>query len=39
MRIEHIAVYVSDLEGAKAFFEKYFGIGNKTFLADPEKKS
>lgn len=25
MRLEHIAVYVSDLEGARAFFEKYFG--------------
>lgn len=24
MRIEHIAVYVSDLEGARGFFEKYF---------------
>ncbi len=25
MKIEHIALYVSDLVGAKAFFEKYFG--------------
>lgn len=24
MRIEHLAVYVDDLEGAKIFFEKYF---------------
>lgn len=24
MKIEHIAMYVNDLEGAKAFFEKYF---------------
>ena len=24
MRIEHIAMYVNDLEGAKDFFEKYF---------------
>lgn len=24
MRIEHVAVYVNNLEGAKAFFEKYF---------------
>lgn len=23
-RIEHIAMYVDDLEGAKEFFEKYF---------------
>lgn len=25
MRIEHIAMYVQDLEGAKDFFVKYFG--------------
>lgn len=25
MKIEHVAMYVNDLEGAKAFFEKYFG--------------
>lgn len=25
MRIEHLAMYVNDLERAKAFFEKYFG--------------
>lgn len=25
IRIEHIAIYVNDLEGAKEFFEKYFG--------------
>lgn len=25
MKIEHIAMYVSDLESAKAFFVKYFG--------------
>lgn len=25
MRVEHIAMYVADLEGARAFFEKYFG--------------
>lgn len=24
MRIEHVAMYVSELEGAKLFFEKYF---------------
>lgn len=24
MKIEHIAMYVTDLEGTKAFFEKYF---------------
>lgn len=25
MRIEHVALYTADLEGTKAFFEKYFG--------------
>ena len=25
MKIEHIALYVNDLEGARDFFEKYFG--------------
>ena len=25
MRIEHAALYVEDLEGARAFFEEYFG--------------
>lgn len=25
MRIEHIAMYVNNLEGSKNFFEKYFG--------------
>lgn len=25
MKIEHIALYVTDLEGARRFFEKYFG--------------
>lgn len=24
MKIEHVAMYVNDLEGARAFFEKYF---------------
>ena len=25
MRIEHVALYVNDLEGGRAFFETYFG--------------
>lgn len=25
MKIEHVALYVNDLEGARNFFEKYFG--------------
>lgn len=32
MRIEHIAMYVNDLEGTKQFFEKYFGaISNNMY--------
>lgn len=26
MRIEHIALYVNDLEAARIFFEKYLGV-------------
>lgn len=28
MKIEHVAMYVLDLEAAKAFFEKYFGASS-----------
>ncbi len=28
MKIEHIAMYVRDIEGAKAFFEKYFNAAS-----------
>lgn len=32
MKIEHIAMYVNDLDGAKHFFEKYFGaISNNIY--------
>lgn len=32
MKIEHIAMYVNDLEGTKKFFEKYFGaISNNMY--------
>ncbi|MCI6746190.1 MAG: VOC family protein [Anaerolactibacter massiliensis] len=32
MRIEHIAMYVNDLEGTKQFFEKYFGaVSNQLY--------
>ena len=32
MRIEHAAMYVEDLEGARAFFEKYLGgISNEGY--------
>ena len=30
MKIEHIALYVNDLEGAKAFFETYFQAASNT---------
>lgn len=30
MRIEHIAMYMDDLIGAKNFFEKYFGAQSNT---------
>ena len=36
MRIEHIAVYVSDLEGAKAFFEKYFSASAGQLYHNPK---
>lgn len=29
MRIEHVAMYVNDLEGAKSFFERYLGQQRK----------
>lgn len=28
MKIEHIAMYVNDLEGARQFFERYLGAGS-----------
>lgn len=32
MRIDHIAMYVNDLEGAKTFFTKYFhGVPNEKY--------
>ncbi|MDE5873150.1 MAG: glyoxalase, partial [Lachnospiraceae bacterium] len=30
MRIEHIAMYVNDLENAKQFFERYMGAVSNT---------
>ena len=29
MKIEHVAMYVNDLEGARNFFETYFGAVSK----------
>ena len=33
MTIDHVALYVKDLEGAKDFFEKYFGGKAETSTA------
>ncbi|MBO1363695.1 VOC family protein [Prevotella sp. A2931] len=35
MRIEHIAIYVRDLEGAKRFFMKYFGARSNELYHNP----
>ena len=34
MKIEHVAMYVNDLEGARNFFETYFGAVSKSTGAD-----
>jgi len=38
MKIEHLAIWVNDLEGMKSFYENYFGViaGNK--YHNPSKK-
>ena len=36
MRIEHVAVYVNDLEGARAFFENYFGATATSAYHNPK---
>lgn len=35
MRIEHVAIYVRDLEGAKEFFVKYFGAIPNNMYRNP----
>lgn len=35
MRIDHIAMYVKDLEGVKAFFVKYFGATANDMYHNP----
>ncbi len=36
MKIEHIAMYVNDLEGARKFFERYMGaVSNNLILSGP----
>ncbi len=36
MKIEHIALYVKDLEGAKRFFVKYFGAKSNDGYYNPK---
>lgn len=36
MKIEHIALYVNDLEGAKAFFVTYFGAISNEIYHNPK---
>lgn len=35
MRIEHVAMYVNDIEGAKSFFERYLGAAKKRWMNLP----
>ena len=36
MKIEHLALYVRDLEGAKAFFETYFEARSNSLYHNPK---
>ena len=36
MRVEHIALYVNDLEGARQFFVKYFGATSNDGYHNPQ---
>ena len=36
MRVEHIALYVNDLEGARRFFVKYFGATSNDGYHNPQ---
>lgn len=36
MRVEHVALYVNDLEAAKAFFAKYFGAAPGELYHNPK---
>lgn len=36
MRIEHIALYVNDIEGAQQFFVKYFGATSNDGYHNPQ---
>ncbi len=37
MRIEHMAMYVNDLEGARSFFAKYFGAKSNEIYRNEKK--
>lgn len=37
MRIEHVAIYVDDLEAARSFFENYFGAQANDLYHNPKK--
>ena len=39
MRIEHIAMYVNDLEGARNFFVTYFGAVSNEGYHNPKRAS
>lgn len=38
MRIEHVAIWVSDLEAMKTFYEKYFNGKSNTKYHNKEKE-
>jgi len=37
MKIEHIAIWVSDLENMKAFYQKYFHVTAGEMYINPKK--
>ncbi|MFT3934988.1 MAG: VOC family protein [Chitinophagaceae bacterium] len=37
MRIEHVAIWVKDIEGMKAFYEKYFAASSNAKYHNPAK--
>ncbi|MEH0156814.1 VOC family protein [Limibacter armeniacum] len=38
MKIEHLAIWVKDLEGCRAFYEKYFGAKAGELYVNPKKQ-
>ncbi len=38
IRIEHIAIWVNDLEGVRMYYEKYFGAKANELYVNPKKK-